>query len=82
MAQSADGAYLFSDSYSKLTRIDAALPTDLDEEALRASPSTPAGTTDVVTAEDFVAYRTDSGAVFVGRLSSGDATQLDPFPLR
>ena len=33
-----------------------------------------------MTAEDFVAYRTDSGAVFVGRLSSGEATQLDPFP--
>ena len=80
VAQSADGAYVFSDSYSKLTRIDAALPTDLDEEALRSSPSTPAGTTDVVTADDYVAYRTDSGAVFVGRLSSGEATQLDPFP--
>jgi hypothetical protein len=80
VAQSADGAYLFSDSYSKLTRIDAALPADLDEETLRSSPSTPAGTTDVVTAEDYVAYRTDSGAVFVGRLSSGEATQLDPFP--
>ena len=80
VAQSADGAYLFSDSYSKLTRIDAALPADLDEATLRASPSTPAGTTDVVTAEDYVAYRTDSGAVFVGRLSTGEATQLDPFP--
>ncbi|MET0828964.1 MAG: Ig-like domain-containing protein, partial [Microbacterium sp.] len=80
VAQNADSAYLFSDSFSKLTRIDAALPSDLDDAALRASPSTPAGTTDVVTAEDFVAYRTDSGAVFVGRLSSGDATQLDPFP--
>ena len=33
-----------------------------------------------MTAEDYVAYRTDSGAVFVGRLSSGEATQLDPFP--
>ncbi|WP_292829205.1 Ig-like domain-containing protein, partial [Microbacterium sp.] len=80
VAQSADGAYLFSDSYSKLSRIDAALPSDLDEETLRSSPSTPAGTTDVVTAEDHVAYLTDSGAVFFGRLSSGEATQLDPFP--
>ncbi|MEU1971664.1 Ig-like domain-containing protein [Microbacterium sp. NPDC019599] len=79
VAQAADGAFLFSDSYSKLTRIDAASPIDLDEEALRASASTPAGTTDVATAADFVAYLTDSGAVFVGRLSTGDATQLDPF---
>ncbi|TDN90606.1 Ig-like domain-containing protein [Microbacterium sp. BK668] len=80
VAQTSDGAFLFSDSYSKLTRIDPAMPVDLDEESLRASPSTPAGTTDVATAGDFAAYRTDSGAVFVGRLSTGDATQLDPFP--
>jgi hypothetical protein len=80
VAQSSDGAFLFSDSYSKVTRIDPAMPVDLDEESLRASPSTPAGTTDVTTAGDFVAYRTDSGAVFMGRLSTGEATQLDPFP--
>jgi hypothetical protein len=80
VAQTDEGAFLFSDSFTKLTRIDAALPSDLDEEALRASPSTPAGTTEVATAADFVAYLTDSGAVFVGRLSSGETTQLDPFP--
>ncbi|HWM16842.1 MAG TPA: Ig-like domain-containing protein, partial [Microbacterium sp.] len=80
VAQNDDSAYLFSDSFSKLTRIDAALPVDLDDETLRASPSTPAGTIDVATAGDAVAYRTDSGAVFVGTLSSGEATQLDPFP--
>ena len=80
VAQTADGAFLFSDSYSKLTRIDAASPVDLDEETLRASPSTPPGTTDVATSGDFVAYRTDSGAVFVGRLSTAQPTQIDPFP--
>ncbi len=37
VVQSADRAYVFSDSFSKLTPIDAALPSDLDEEALRAS---------------------------------------------
>ena len=78
VAQSGDGAYLFSDSLSKLTRIDAAMPADLSEEVLDASPDTPAGTTDVVTAGDFVAYRTDSGAVWAGRLSAGDPVQLDP----
>src|SRR3954447_18090665 len=41
VAQTADDAFVFSDSYSKLTRIDAATPVDLDEETLRASPSTP-----------------------------------------
>ncbi|QEW02066.1 Ig-like domain-containing protein [Microbacterium lushaniae] len=79
VAQSPDGAFLFSDSYSKLTRIDEALPADLDEETLRSSESTPAGTTEVLTSGDFVAYRTDTGAVHAGRLSTADAAQLDPF---
>ncbi|HWR86134.1 MAG TPA: hypothetical protein VN200_09090, partial [Rhodoglobus sp.] len=80
VVQTGDAAYLFSDSYSKITRIDEAMPADLDEEALQASESTPPGTTDVVTAGDHVAYLTDSGAVFAGLLSAGGATQLDPFP--
>lgn len=79
VVQGADGAYLYSDSYSKLTRIDESLPVDLDDEVLRTSPSTPAGTTRVATAGDFTAYLTDTGAVFAGRLSSGDAVQVDPF---
>ncbi len=80
VAQSPEGAFLFSDSYSKITRIDEALPIDLDEEALRQSDSTPAGTTEVIAAGDYAAYRTDTGAVFAGRLSDGDAAaQLDPF---
>ncbi|GAA1943868.1 Ig-like domain-containing protein [Microbacterium deminutum] len=80
VVQSRDAVYLFSDSFSKVTRIDEAAPADLDEQALRASQSTPAGTTDVATAGDYVAYRTDSGAVFAGLLDGGPATQLDPFP--
>ncbi|MCP2638039.1 Ig-like domain-containing protein [Microbacterium sp. HD4P20] len=80
VVQTGEAAYLFSDSYSKVTRIDEAQPTDLDEEALQASTSTPAGTTDVVTAGDYVAYLTDSGAVFAGLLSAGATAQLDPFP--
>jgi len=80
VAQTADGVYLFSDSFTRLTEIDAALPADLDDLTLRDSPKTPPGTTDVATAGDFVAYRTDSGAVFVGRLSSGGTIQLEPSP--
>ncbi|KQP69636.1 hypothetical protein ASF40_17425 [Microbacterium sp. Leaf288] len=79
VVQTGDAAYLFSDSYSTLTRIDAAMPADLDEEALQSSQKTPSGTTEVVTAGDWVAYLTDSGAVFAGRLSSGTSSQLDPF---
>lgn len=80
VVQTGEAAYVFSDSFSKVTRIDEALPTDLDEEALRASASTPAGTTDVATAGDFVAYRTETGSVFAGLLSTGEPAQLDPFP--
>ena len=80
VVQSGDAAYIFSDSLSKVTRIDESLPTDLDEEALRASASTPAGTTEVATAGDFVAYRTDAGVVFAGLLSAGEPARLDPFP--
>jgi hypothetical protein len=80
VVQTSDAAYVFSDSFSKVTRIDEAMPADLDEEALRASESTPPGTVDVVTAEDYVAYLTDSGTVFAGLLSSGAPPQLDPFP--
>ncbi|WP_375385799.1 Ig-like domain-containing protein [uncultured Microbacterium sp.] len=79
VAQSGGAAYLFTDSSSRLTRIDEALPANLDEQTLRASPATPAGTIDVVTAGDFVAYRTDAGAVFAGRLSADQAVQIDPF---
>ncbi|WP_458040743.1 MULTISPECIES: Ig-like domain-containing protein [Bacteria] len=72
------GPYLFSESYGKVTPVDEALPIDLDDEALRDSPSTPEGTTDVSVAGDFVAYLTDTGAVWVGRLSDSAPTQVDP----
>ncbi|MFV9424411.1 Ig-like domain-containing protein [Microbacterium sp. S1037] len=81
VAQSADGAYLFTDSYSKLSRIDEAQPVDLQEEQLSSAPDTPAGTTSVVTAGDFVVYRTDTGTLFTGRLSEAGqaASEFDPF---
>jgi hypothetical protein len=81
VAQAPDGAYLFTDSYSKLTRIDEAQPIDLQEEQLEAAPETPAGTTSVATAGDYVVYRTDTGALFAGRLSRAgqSLSELDPF---
>ena len=78
VTQNADGAFLFTDSWSKVTPIDGAQPVDLDDETVRASPSTPAGTTVVSTAGDYVAYLTDAGTVFAGEIA-GDAVQLDPF---
>lgn len=81
VAQGPDGAYLFTDSYSKLTRIDEAQPVDLQEDQLESAPETPAGTTSVVTAGDYVVYRTDTGAVFASRLSRAgqSVSELDPF---
>ena len=78
VAQGGSGAYLFSESFGKVTPLDEALPVDLDDEALRDSPSTPEGTTEVSVAGDFVVYRTDTGAVWVGRLSDEAPTQVDP----
>lgn len=79
IAQSEDGAYLFSESFGRVTRIDESQPIDLDEDALRDSSTSPSGTVEVATQGDFVAYRTDSGAVFAGRLSDGEPAKLDPY---
>jgi len=78
VAQTGDGAYLFSESYGKVTRIDEALPDDLDDEALRESPSTPVGTVQAAVTGDYVAYRTDSGAVYAGRMGDASPGQLNP----
>ena len=80
VVQSGGRAYIFSDSYSKVTPIDPVLPADLGEDVLRSSPTTPVGTVEVTTAGDFVAYMTDSGAVYVGRLSTGEQRELEPYP--
>ena len=78
LVQNAADAYILSTSSTRITRIDASSPQNLDEEAVRDSPTTPEGTAEVATSGDFVAYRTDAGAVFAGRLSEGVTSQVDP----
>lgn len=78
IVQTADASYMFTDSDAKVIRIDDAVPADLDAEGMRAATSAPPGAVEVDTAGDFVAYRTDAGAVYAGRLSTGDVRQLDP----
>ncbi|MFT4137113.1 Ig-like domain-containing protein [Microbacterium sp.] len=78
LLDAAAGAYLFADSDTKVARIDEATPVDLDAAGLEGAASAPAGTVEVAAADDFVAYRTDTGAVFAGRLSAGTVAQVDP----
>ena len=73
-----DSSYMFTDSDAKVVRIDDAVPVDLDAEGLRTATAAPSGTEEVATGGDFVAYRTDAGAVYAGTLSSGSVAQLDP----
>lgn len=79
VAQAGDDAYLFSEGFGKLTPVDDAMPADLDGEALRESPTTPVGTVDVAVAGRYVAYRTDTGAVWAGALGAAPAA-IDPRP--
>lgn len=73
------GAYMFTDSDSKIIRIDESLPLDLDTQGLETAASAPPGTQDTVSAGDFVVFRTDTGALYAGRLSAGSYAQVDPF---
>ncbi len=78
IAEASTGAYMFTDSDSKVIRIDDAVPVDLDAEGLKTASSAPPGTEEVDYAGDFVAYRTDAGAVYAGRLSTGSLTRIEP----
>lgn len=78
IAGATTGAYMFTDSDSKVIRIDDAAPVDLDADGLKAASSAPPGTDEVDYAGDFVAYRTDAGAVYAGRLSTGSLTRIEP----
>lgn len=78
VVQAGAASYMFTDGDAKVIRIDDAIPTDLDAEGMREAASAPAGTEEVDTAGDFVAYRTDTGAIYAGTLSSGRVTEIDP----
>lgn len=76
--ESATGAYMFTDSDAKVIRIDDAVPIDLDAEGLRQALAAPPGTAEVDSAGEFVAYRTDAGAIFAGRLGDSALVSIDP----
>lgn len=72
------GAYMFTDNDSKVIRIDDAAPVDLDADGIKGASPAPPGTEEIDYAGDFVAYRTDVGAVYAGRLSTGSLARIDP----
>ncbi|MGI9824697.1 Ig-like domain-containing protein [Agromyces sp. Marseille-Q5079] len=59
--------------------IDPADPADLVSDDGGGSLPTPAGTRDVVTAGEWIAYRTDTGSVHTGRLDGDDVAPVDPY---
>lgn len=72
------GSFVFADSDSKVLPIDDATPIDVDAGALENATTAPGTVRETVTAGDFVAYRTDAGAVYAGRLSSGTSVRVTP----
>lgn len=79
VVDTATGAYMFTDSDSKVMPIDEALPRDLDAQGLESAAIAPSGTRETASAGDFVVFRTDAGEVYAGRLSSQSYAQVDPF---
>ncbi len=77
IAQTAGSAFVFVDG--KVARINEAMPTNLDDEALAEAGIMPAGTQDVATSGAWVAYRTDAGEVLAGVLSSGLVEEVSPY---
>lgn len=79
LVHSGADAYLFSESFGRVTHIDPAQPIDvIDGSENGASEATPEGTIDAVVQGDFVVYRTNSGAVYAGSLSLGDVQKIEP----
>lgn len=79
VAQSGALASVYSQGLRQRWRVDVADPIDLvGDEGVGASP-TPIGTREVSSAGDWVAYRTDTGTVHVGRVDGEDVLPVDPY---
>lgn len=85
VSQYGSSAVVFSQGNRQRWDIDPADPQNLmadagEEGAPTTSEPTPAGTRQIVSAGQYVAYRTDTGQVFVSTLEPGAATApVDPF---
>ncbi len=80
IAQSSGRLFVYTDGNTKFADVSLSSPTDLDADNADAFQSTPSGTSDVVSAGDYVAYLTDSGDVYGTRLSTGGSTTaINPY---
>lgn len=81
LAQNSTRTLLFAQNNEQLVDVDAVRPLDFDSDGAEYT-RTPAGTVQVVTSRDFVAYRTSTGAVYVASMSAGAAATpvaVDPY---
>lgn len=79
VVQSGSETSLYSQGFRQRWRIDPADPVDLVAEDGGGSVPAPVGTRDVVSAGDWIAYRTDTGTVHAGRIDGDDAFPVDPY---
>ncbi|AMB57646.1 Ig-like domain-containing protein [Microterricola viridarii] len=81
LAQNAAHTLLLAQNNERLADIDAVRPVDFDA-ANTDYEHTPTGTVQVVSAADTIAYRTNTGSIFVARISDGAASSplaVDPY---
>ncbi|MBD7956940.1 Ig-like domain-containing protein [Microbacterium sp. Sa4CUA7] len=80
LAQTDRRLFVFSDGGTQFADVDMATPPDLTTDDDDAFAATPPGTAEVAAAGDFLAYRTEAGAVYGATLSSaGRTTSIDPY---
>ncbi|GAA1839953.1 fibronectin type III domain-containing protein [Agromyces salentinus] len=82
VVQAGSAASVYNQGSRQRWPIDPADPADLASDDGGGSLPTPAGTRDVVTAGEWIAYRTDTGTVHAGRLDGDDAVPVDPYAER
>lgn len=79
VAQAGSEVSLYSQGFRQRWAIDTAAPVDLVAEDGGGSVPTPVGTRDVVSAGDWLVYRTDTGTVHAGRVEGDEAFPVDPY---
>ncbi|MFD6056102.1 Ig-like domain-containing protein [Agromyces sp. NPDC060279] len=79
IVQSGSRASVYSQGLGQRWPVNVADPVDLvGDEGVGGTP-TPVGTREVQSAGDWIAYRTDTGTVHVGRIESEQPVPVDPF---